>query len=89
MKVGDIVINPWVSPLYKGQPNPLYQSMVIDIGKSYTKCLRIDGLISEYYTSDVRQWDKAGTVDLERLILGVVYVRGDAKVQNYPGQSQY
>lgn len=70
MNVGDIVINPYVRKEFKGKPNPMYKSMVIHIGKRFTTCLRIDGEICDYETACVTEYEIAGHVDLEQMILG-------------------
>lgn len=63
MKVGDIIINPYVQ-----KTNPLYKSMVIYIGTKYTKTLRYDGKTSEYYTRDIREWKVLCNIDLREMI---------------------
>jgi hypothetical protein len=70
MQIGDVVINPFVNPLFNGKPNPMYKSMITHIGSEYTTCLRIDGKSSKYYTSDVREWKVSHRVDFKRLIVG-------------------
>lgn len=70
MKVGDIIINPYVSKEYKDLGvNPMYKSMIIHIGKEYTTVLRIDGRTSEYFTKDVKEWEVANHVDIRSVIL--------------------
>lgn len=68
MKVGDIIINPYVQKDFKTKPNPLYQSMIIHIGKEYTTTLRYDGKTSKYYTRDIKEWEVIGNVNLYELI---------------------
>ena len=72
MKVGDIIINPYVSQEYQYQrkPNPLYKTMVIHIGTEYTTCLRIDGKRVKYYTKDAKKYEVVGHIDIAKLILG-------------------
>lgn len=70
MKVGDIIINPYVSQEYQGNPNPLYKSMVAHIGTEYTTCLRIDGKRTKYYTRDAKKYEVVGHIDIAKLILG-------------------
>lgn len=70
MKVGDIIINPYVSKEYKNiGVNPLYKSMIIHIGSEYTTTLRIDGKTSKYYTKDVKEWKVENHVDIRSMIL--------------------
>ena len=69
MKVGDIVINPYVKKEFNGKPNPMYKSMITHIGSEYTKCLRIDGKQSTYYTRDIKDYEVVAHVDLEKMII--------------------
>lgn len=73
MKIGDIVINPYVPKDFNTKPNPLYQSMIIHIGKEYTTTLRYDGETSKYYTRDVKEWQIVHNVNLYEVIYGIVY----------------
>ena len=74
MRIGDVVINPFVNPLFNDKPNPMYKSMITHIGSEYTTCLRIDGKNSKYYTKDVRNWEISHHVDFKKLIEGAIYV---------------
>lgn len=67
MKVGDIVINPYVQKDFSTKPNPLYMSMIINVGSEYTRCLRYDGKVTRYYTDDVKNWQKVKSVNLYEL----------------------
>lgn len=70
MKIGDIVINPYVSEKSRNTINPMHKSMIIHIGKEYTTCLRYDGCTSKYFTSDVKKWEVIRNIDIRQLILG-------------------
>lgn len=69
MRVGDVIINPYVNKEFRGKPNPMYKSMVSHVGSEYTTCLRIDGCKSKYPTKDAMMWDIVGHVDIEKMIL--------------------
>lgn len=69
MKIGDIVINPHVNKEFKGKPNPMYKSMVTHIGSEYTKCLRIDGKQSTYYTRDIKKYEVVAHIDIAKMIM--------------------
>lgn len=69
MKIGDIVINPHVKKEFKGKPNPMYKSMIIHIGSEYTKCLRIDGKQSTYYTRDIEKYEVVAHIDIAKMIM--------------------
>lgn len=68
MRVGDVIINPYVSKEFKGEPNPIYKSMIIHIGSKYTTTLRFDGETSEYYTRDCKDWEISHHIDFGTLI---------------------
>ena len=69
MKVGDIIINPYVrEKMNNGRPNPLYKTMVIHIGTEYTRALRYDGEIAEWYTKSVKNWEISHHVNLEKFM---------------------
>jgi len=71
--VGDIIENPYVGTYYKNGdisiPNPLKRTMVIKIGTMYTKVLRYDGEITEYYTSEVKKnYDVVAHINIQGII---------------------
>lgn len=68
MKIGDVIVNPHVRKNFVNKPNPLYQSMVIHIGKEYTTTLRYDGKTSKYYTREVKEWEVLHNVSLYEMI---------------------
>lgn len=70
MKVGDIVINPNVSKWVEKdiRPNPLFQSMVIHIGREYTTTLGYDGKQTKYHTKDIKKWTVLDSVNLFAVI---------------------
>lgn len=69
MKVGDVIINPYVKQYLKnGKLNPMYKSMITYIGLQYTLTIRIDGKQTRYYTDDVKHWKVSHHIELERMI---------------------
>ena len=69
MKIGDIVINPYVNKEINGKPNPMYKSMIIHIGSEYTKCLRYDGKQTTYYTSNIKKYEVVAHIDIAKMIM--------------------
>lgn len=69
MKVGDLIINPHVSQYFKGNPNPMYKTMVIHIETEYTMALTYEGEVTTWCTKDIRDWKVAGNVAIKQLIL--------------------
>lgn len=69
MRIGDIIVNPYVKKDFDTRPNPMYKSMVIHIGKEYTTCLRYDGKQTKYYTKDCENWEVAHSVKLYEIVL--------------------
>lgn len=68
MKIGDVVVNPHAVKDFKTKPNPVYLLMIIHIGNEYTRLLRYDGLVSKYYTREVKTWSVTHNVNLYELI---------------------
>ena len=69
MKIGDVIINPYVKQEFKGKPNPMYKSMVLSIGTKLTKALRYDGKIIDYYTRDCKDFEVSHHIDISTQIL--------------------
>lgn len=66
---GSISISPSVPQEFNGNPNPMYKSMVINIGSKYTTTLRYDGKQSEYYTKDCKEWEISHHIDIGTQII--------------------
>lgn len=73
MRKGDVIINPYVPELFEGKPSPLFKTMVLSVGSTYTKVLRIDGKTSKYFTDHAKNWTVSHHIDYNSLILKAVY----------------
>ena len=71
VKLGDIVINPYVTPTFEGKPNPNYKSLVLGVSVSHIEVLRFDGTKTKFYVSitDRDEWHIDGHIDIKGLIL--------------------
>lgn len=69
MKVGDVVINPFVSEYLKnGKINPNHKVMVVHVGTEYVTCLKCNGHIAKNYMHDIKEWEIVKHVDLTEVI---------------------
>lgn len=70
MKVGDVIINPYVCEKFRnGAPNPLHKLMVTHIGMKLTSTIGIDGKIREFFTKDCKDWKKSHHINIAVAIL--------------------
>ena len=65
MKLGDVVINPYVEKLWYGKPNPMYKTMIIHIGRNEVKTLAFDMTICDFPTHHVSEWKICRNVDFD------------------------
>lgn len=70
MKVGDIILNPYVRDSFDGKPNPMKRTMVVHIGREISLGLRYDGEIARWNTRKAETWEVADHVDIQTAILG-------------------
>lgn len=68
MKIGDVIINPYVRETFGNTSNPLYKIMVVDIGTKDTLTLGYDGKIRDFPTHDCKNWEVSHHVDLAEII---------------------
>lgn len=69
MKIGDIIINPWVNKEYNGVPNPNYATIYIGNNKSLDFTGRVIGWADKVYRSDnEREWKVVGHINLFKII---------------------
>lgn len=69
MKIGDIIINPYVEKEYKGKPNPMYKQMVIGVSSGYVSCLTYQGKIVKYYLRDTDSFKVCRNINIKAIIL--------------------
>lgn len=64
MKVGDIIVNPWVSRDFNGKLNPMYATIYIGNNRSIDYKGRVHAWVDKVYRDDLeRKWEIIGHCD--------------------------
>ena len=73
MRVGDIIVNPWVSRYYNGFLNPNYATIYLGDNKSLDYKGRVCSWAEKVYREDLeRPWRVIGYIDLKDEICDAV-----------------
>lgn len=73
MKIGDIIINPWVSKEYFGKLNPMYATIYIGDNRSIDYKGRVHRLADKVYKDgNEREWKVVGHCNLYEQIIGAI-----------------
>lgn len=63
-KVGDIIVNPWVSAEYNGKLNPMYATVYLGHNTSVDYLNRKHNWGKGFWTRDGREWRVIGHVNV-------------------------
>lgn len=84
MRVGDVIINPYVSKDFDGKLNPMYATIYLGDNKSLDYKGRVHTWADRVYRHDNKnEWRVIGRVNLKRFIEGAVLKDAVLKEQEH------
>lgn len=75
MRIGDVIINPWVSADYFGELNPMYATIYLGDNRSLDYKGRRHEWVDKVYKDNPDKrcpWKVIGNIDIENIIADVI-----------------